>query len=102
MGLTVIGIEVLGQSPLPSEQWIPEERPELYALQHLPGETRVQGIYEVEVSGELLERCSRWNWSDRVLVAHMHDNGGWKLLLPGGLDPDRPRHIEWFRDVYPF
>lgn len=102
MRLNIIGIEVLGQSPLPPEHWTPEERPELYALQHLPSEAWVGSVYEVEVGGVLLERCSRWNWFDKVLVAHTQDNGEWKLLLPGGLDPNRPHHIEWFRDGYPF
>jgi hypothetical protein len=99
MGLNIISIEIRGEAPLPIEQWAGANRPELLTLQFLAAETPLKGIYEVEVSGVLLGRCSRWDWDDKVLVVHMGDQ--WKLLLPGSPDTFGPHHEEWFLDRNP-
>jgi hypothetical protein len=101
MGLNIISIGVQGQSLLPPEEWKFEDRPELWTLDFLPDASQVQSIFEVEVGGVLLGRCSRWDWHDSVLVAHMGGAGGWKLLLPGSPDATGPHHEEWFLDRYP-
>lgn len=101
MGLNIISIEVVGQAPLPPSQWLSPDRPELYTLEMLPAETRVQGIYEVEVGGALLGRCSRWDWYDKVLVARLQGENRWRLLLPGSPEPTSPHHEEWFLDRNP-
>lgn len=99
MGLNIISIEVRGQTPLPVEQWAAPNRPELLTLLAIPPEPAISGIYEVEVGGVLLGRCSRWDWDDKVLVAHVGDQ--WKLLLPGSPDAISPHHEEWFLDRNP-
>ena len=101
MGLNIISIGIMGQSPLPPEQWTLTDRPELWTLDFLPDKAEVQSVYEVEVAGVLLGRCSRWEWYDKVLVAHLKGDGGWKLLLPGSPNPTSPHHEEWFLDRYP-
>jgi hypothetical protein len=101
MGLNIISLEILGQWPLPSEQWTSSDRPELQALNFLPYE-EIQGVYEVEVGGTLLGACSRWDWSDKVLVARLQGENEWKLLLPGRPDINSPHHEEWFLDRNPW
>lgn len=102
MGLNIINIEVVGQSPLAADQWMSAARPELQILKSLPDDVQVQGIYEVEVGGVLLGRCSRWDWHDKVLVAKLSGANGWRLLLPGSLESTSPHHEEWFLDRDPF
>ncbi len=100
MGLNVISIEVLGQTPLPPTDWAVPNRSELQMLKALALESQVEAIFEVEVGGVLLGRCSRWDWHDKVLVAKLP--GGWRLLLPGSPEPSSPHHEEWFLDRDPF
>ncbi len=94
MGLNIISIEVRREAAVPAEQWQAATRPELLTLNFLPADAPLTGIYEVEVGGVLLGRCSRWDWDDKVLVAHLGDQ--WKLLLPGSPDTISPHHEEWF------
>ena len=101
MGLNIISLEVLGQSPLAPELWTSVNHPELQTLNSLPEEVQVQGVYEVEVGGVLLGRCSRWDWHDKVLVAKLSGEYGWRLLLPGSPEPTSPHHEEWFLDRDP-
>lgn len=101
MGLNIISIEVRGQSPLPPDRWTAREYPELQTLKSLPDDIQVQGVYEVEVGGVLLGRCSRWDWQDKVLVARLSGEKGWRLLLPGSPEPSSPHHEEWFLDRDP-
>ncbi len=100
MGLNIIAIDIVEAALLPSDRWKLEEWPELLTLNSLPRKAKVQGVYEVEVAGVLLGRCSRWEWRDRVLVARMQ-GGDWKLLLPGSPSLTSPHHEEWFLDRYP-
>lgn len=99
MGLNIVSIGITSQAALAAEQWQAIDRPELQALSFVPAQ--VQNIYEVEVGGVLLGRCSRWDWRDRILVAYTSD-GDWKLLLPGSLNSYGPHHEEWFLDRNPF
>ena len=101
MGLNIISIEVTGQSPLAPDRWASGEYPELRTLDSLPDGIQVQGIYELEVGGVLLGRCSRWDWQDKVLVARLSGENGWRLLLPGSPEPTSPHHEEWFLDRDP-
>ncbi len=102
MGLNIISIQVQGQRPLPPEEWSVPNRPELQTLKALPSESQVQAVFEVEVGGVLLGRCSRWDWRNKVLVAKLSGEQGWRLLLPGSLEPSSPHHEEWFLDRDPF
>ncbi|MFN8455189.1 MAG: hypothetical protein U0401_11070 [Anaerolineae bacterium] len=95
-GLNIISIEVRRETPVPAEQWSAAKRPELMTLHFLPPDAPLTGIYEIEVGGVLLGRCSRWDWDDKVLVAHIGDQ--WRLLLPGSPDIISPHHEEWFLD----
>lgn len=102
MGLNIISIEILGQTPLPPTDWSAPNRPELQTLKALAPESQVEAVFEVEVGGVLLGRCSRWDWRDSVLVAKLSGEQGWRLLLPGSPEPSSPHHEEWFLDRDPF
>ena len=101
MGLDIIRIDVMVPTLLPSEQWMPADRPELWTLDFLPNGLRVKNVYEVEVGGDMLNTCSRWNWFDRVLVVHLEGDAGWRLLLPGSPSVSSPHHEAWFMDSNP-
>jgi hypothetical protein len=102
MGLNIISIEVLGQTPLPATDWAASNRPELHPLKTLALGSQVEAVFEVEVAGVLLGRCSRWDWHEKVLVAKLSGENGWRLLLPGSPNPSSPHHEEWFLDRDPF
>ena len=101
MGLNIISIEILGHSALSPEQWTSPDFPELQTLTFLPEDTELQGVYQVEVGGVLLGACSRWDWSDKILVAQLRGDNKWKLLLPGSPNPRKPHYEEWFLDRNP-
>ena len=101
MGLNIISLEVMSQTVLSPDQWHVSDRPELQALNFIPDKVLTESIYEVEIEGVMLGRCSRWDWHDTVLVAHLND-GEWKLLLPGSPDDISPHYEEWFLDRNPF
>lgn len=99
--LTINEMDLLSASPLGTNRPLPSEWPELYTLADLPADTLVEDIYEVQIHGSLMERCSLWQWDKRLLVAKLTP-GEWKVLLPG-IPDNRISHIQvWFLDKNPF
>jgi hypothetical protein len=98
--LTIISLGIFAARALPRESQVVADRPALLAARHLPA-AQVEAIYEVEVGGALLDRCSRWEWRQTLLVARLAD-GGWKALLPGNPHGRVTATDQWFLGVNPF
>jgi hypothetical protein len=43
--------------------------------------------------------CTAYDFFRRVTVAHLKGDGGWKVLLPGPLDPNGNHYEEWFKNT---
>ncbi len=80
--LTINQMMLVSAFRVDPETQLRSERPELYTLAALPPGDPVEEIYEVGMSGSLLERCAAWQWSKHLLVARLA-SGGWRILLSG-------------------
>ncbi len=99
--LTIVAIDLLGVSQLEPDHRMPLQRQELYTLDSLPAGTQVEDIYQVEVGGLVIERCSTWEWDQKVSVAKL-STGEWKVLLPGIPGAHSSRVEAWFLGKDPF
>ncbi len=98
--LTIDQISLVSASRLELQAQVPSERPELYTLAAFPP-GQVLEIFQVGVSGSLLERCAAWQWSKHLLVARL-SSGDWKILLPGVPDAQTPLLQAFFLDQNSF
>ncbi len=98
LGQNIIKIGVLTQSLLPPGEWTATRWPELHTLAFLDDTVQVQDVYQVQVVGALLGRCSQWDWVKHLLVARLGGAQRWKILLPGSGDTSQPHYQDWFID----
>lgn len=98
LGQNIISMKVISQTQLPPAEWQPTRRPELHALAFLGHGVQVQDVYQVQLAGALLGRCSQWDWVKHLLVARLRGDQPWKILLPGSADTSQPHYQDWFMD----
>lgn len=96
--ITIHSIEALSATALPPAQQNPATQRELWALTALPPGREADGLYEVPVRGTVLMSCTKWDFFRRVTVVHLKGDGGWKVLLPGPLEPTANHYSEWLRN----
>lgn len=97
--LNIVSMNLISATPLSREQWIPSQQPELNSINNVSNE--VEDIYEVQVGGSLMERCSPWTWKTTVWAAKFN-TGNWKILLLGIPNDQTSRMEYWFLGQNPF